>query len=154
MKKVIYLFFILVILVTTAYANCDEIESDAYVVYTITGGEIDEYDFGREMVLNAKTSEEYRFIGYFLPAGVYRVTNLDSQYPVQVTVYINEIVKPDVIINSNAALMSLVVPYIFDGIRIINISHSLRYNEADTGATGDNSVASINVNANFIQLAS
>ncbi len=27
-------------------------------------------------------------------------------------------------------------------------------NEADTGATGDNSVASINVNANFIQLAS
>lgn len=45
---------------------------------------------------------------------------------------INEIVKPDVIINSNAALMSLVVPYIFDGIRIINISHSLRYNEADT----------------------
>ena len=95
MKKVIYLFFILVILVTTAYANCDEIESDAYVVYTITGGEIDEYDFGREMVLNAKTSEEYKFIGYFLPAGVYRVTNLDTQYPVQVTVYVNEIVKPE-----------------------------------------------------------
>ena len=95
MKKVIYLFFILVILVTTAYANCDEIESDAYVVYTITGGEIDEYDFGKEMVINAKTSEEYKFIGYFLPAGVYRVTNLDTQYPVQVTVYVNEIVKPE-----------------------------------------------------------
>ncbi len=44
---------------------------------------------------------------------------------------INEEIKPDLIVNSNALLMSLVSPYVDDAIRIISVSHSLRYNEAD-----------------------
>lgn len=45
---------------------------------------------------------------------------------------INHEICPDVVLNSNSALMSLVTPYINDDIRIISVSHSLRYNEADT----------------------
>lgn len=45
---------------------------------------------------------------------------------------INEEIKPDAILNSNSALMSLVSPYINDKIRIVSVSHSLRYDEADT----------------------
>lgn len=44
---------------------------------------------------------------------------------------INDEIKPDIILNSNGCLMSLVIPYIDNSIRIISISHSLRYNEAD-----------------------
>lgn len=45
---------------------------------------------------------------------------------------INEDIHPDVIINSNSVLMALITPYINNDIRIINISHSLCYKEADT----------------------
>lgn len=44
---------------------------------------------------------------------------------------INHEIKPTLIINSNALLMSLVLPYVDDSIRVISVSHSLRYNEAD-----------------------
>ena len=49
----------------------------------------------------------------------------------KMVVLINNSIKPDVIINSNSILMSLITPYIDDKIRIITVSHSLRYNEAD-----------------------
>ena len=45
---------------------------------------------------------------------------------------INDVIIPDVILNSNSELMSLVAPYINDNILIFSVSHSLRYNEADT----------------------
>lgn len=45
---------------------------------------------------------------------------------------INNEICPDVVLNSNSALMSLIIPYINDNIRIISVSHSLKYNEADT----------------------
>lgn len=44
---------------------------------------------------------------------------------------INDEIKPDVVINSNSELMTLVLPFIDDCIRYITVSHSLRYNEAD-----------------------
>ena len=61
-------------------------------VITIVGGEEDEYGLWQEMTLNKGTSEEQCFLGYFLPAGVYIVSNI-GQFPVQVTVYKNEIHK-------------------------------------------------------------
>ena len=45
---------------------------------------------------------------------------------------INDDIRPDVIINSNSVLMTLVTPYVNNDIRIIAVSHSLRYQEADT----------------------
>ena len=44
---------------------------------------------------------------------------------------INKEIRPDVILNSNSKLLSLITPYLNNNIRVITVSHSLRYNEAD-----------------------
>lgn len=44
---------------------------------------------------------------------------------------INEDVKPDLIINSFAKAISLLAPYFNDNIRLITVSHSLKYIEAE-----------------------
>lgn len=44
---------------------------------------------------------------------------------------INQQIKPDIIINSCARLMALLTPFLNNDVKVINVSHSLRYNEAD-----------------------
>ena len=56
---------------------------------------------------------------------------------------INQQLKPDVIINSCARLMSLLVPFLNNEIKVINVSHSLRYNEADYAGFNSNYVDSV-----------
>ncbi len=55
-------------------------------------GSLDEYS--KEITLNAGTSEEATYIGYFIPAGTYTVTNI-GKYMDQVTVYADGIQKND-----------------------------------------------------------
>lgn len=47
---------------------------------------------------------------------------------------INETIKPEIILSSNAHIISLIAPYLSDDIRIITISHSLKYEAADMAA--------------------
>lgn len=47
---------------------------------------------------------------------------------------INNTIKPDIVIGSNSALLSLVAPYIDDSIKVVLVSHSLKYFEADLAA--------------------
>ena len=42
---------------------------------------------GREIVLGAGTEDEYRFFGYFFPAGHYRATYTDGKAWAQITFY-------------------------------------------------------------------
>lgn len=42
---------------------------------------------------------------------------------------INETIKPDVVINSCAKLISLITPYLSKNIKVISVSHSLKYQE-------------------------
>lgn len=67
---------------------------------------------------------------------------------------INDVIKPDLILNSNSTLMSLVTPYINENIRIIAVSHSLRYNEADTAGLNskftDNIIALSSFNKDYL----
>ena len=56
---------------------------------------------------------------------------------------INQQLKPDVIINSCARLMSLLVPFLNNEIKVMNVSHSLRYNEADYAGFNSNYVDSV-----------
>lgn len=44
---------------------------------------------------------------------------------------INEEIRPNLILSNNAAAISILAPYINDNIRIITLSHSLKYIEAD-----------------------
>ena len=44
---------------------------------------------------------------------------------------INKSIKPDIIIGSNSKLLVLVAPFVNDNIRIVTVSHSLKYFEAD-----------------------
>ena len=47
---------------------------------------------------------------------------------------INETIHPDVLLISNSKVFALVVPFISDGIKVITVSHSLKYIEADIAA--------------------
>ena len=40
-------------------------------------------------------------------------------------------IKPDIIINSFGIVIPLIIPYLPNNIKVITVSHSLRYNEAD-----------------------
>lgn len=47
---------------------------------------------------------------------------------------INDIIQPDVLISSCAQALSLALPYLSNNIKVITISHSLKYIEADMAA--------------------
>lgn len=96
MKRFLCLLLVALMIVPAAISeSVNELQIEVPSSFILVGGEIDEYGLGKEMALNEKTSEEYRFIGYFLPAGVYSISNMSNKYPVQVSVYKNEIVKPE-----------------------------------------------------------
>lgn len=44
---------------------------------------------------------------------------------------INKEIKPDIIINSFARVISLIAPYLNDNIKLVTVSHSLKYLEAE-----------------------
>ena len=44
---------------------------------------------------------------------------------------INHILKPNVVINSRSTIFPLIVPYLNNNIKVISVSHSLKYVEAD-----------------------
>lgn len=46
-------------------------------------------DYGREIVLNAGTEDEYKYFGYFFPAGHYRATYTDGKAWAQLTFYMD-----------------------------------------------------------------
>ncbi|MCI1305639.1 MAG: hypothetical protein LKG40_05370 [Lachnospiraceae bacterium] len=58
----------------------------------ITAGELGEY--GKDLVLNEGTEFEDKTIGYFVPTGTYKITNI-GDYRTQVNVYKNEKNKTD-----------------------------------------------------------
>ena len=92
MKCVLCLFVAVLMLSTVAYSE-SEFPIESYSCFILTGGEMDEYGFGREVALDANTRNEYRFIGYFLAPGIYSAKNLNYKSYAQITVYKNEIVK-------------------------------------------------------------
>ena len=47
---------------------------------------------------------------------------------------INEEICPDILISSCAKVIALALPYLNDSIKIITVSHSLKYIEADIAA--------------------
>lgn len=94
MKRVFCLVAAILMLTTVAFSE-SEYPAESYSAFILTGGEMDEYGFGREVVLEENTRNEYRFIGYFLAPGIYSVKNLSSKHYAQITVYKNEIVKVD-----------------------------------------------------------
>lgn len=61
----------------------------------------------------------------------YDMGDTSEKNAVAVLELINEKIRPDIIVNSCAPLMSLIVPFLNNDIKIINVSHSLRYDEAD-----------------------
>lgn len=49
----------------------------------------------------------------------------------EVLTLVNNEIKPDVVINSCSRLIALLTPFLNNEIKVINVSHSLRYDEAD-----------------------
>ena len=68
------------------------VETEGHKSILIVSGRENEY--AQSLTLNAKTEFEYTYMGYFLPAGTYKVTN-QGEFPTQITIYINEKQKVD-----------------------------------------------------------
>ncbi|WP_026664828.1 hypothetical protein [Butyrivibrio sp. FC2001] len=66
----------------------DVIENDEALTIFLVAEEPNEYS--KELVLNeGRGEDEYRMLGYFIPAGKYEFTNL-GDYPTQINIYKNE----------------------------------------------------------------
>lgn len=67
---------------------------------------------------------------------------------------INEVIKPEIIVSSNARIIVLASPYLTDSVRIITVSHSLKYIDADISALNngyiDNIIALSNFNKEYL----
>lgn len=72
----------------------------------------------------------------------------------KVTTIINE-TSPDLLINSFGVVVGLITPFLNNNIRIITISHSLRYNESDIAAFNtkyiDKCIALSQYNLNYLK---
>ena len=64
----------------------------------------------------------------------YECSDLSIKNAINVINTINNDIKPDLILSSNAFIISLVSKYLNDDIKIMTISHSLCYEEADMAA--------------------
>ena len=58
---------------------------------------------------------------------------MDASHLKHLIALINDEIKPDVLVNSNAAAISVITPYLNDNIKILSVSHSLKYLEAEIG---------------------
>ena len=56
---------------------------------------------------------------------------------------INEEIKPDIVINSFAKVISLIAPYLNNNIKLITVSHSLKYIEAELAGMNNKYVDNI-----------
>lgn len=61
----------------------------------------------------------------------YEMSDTSIDNAIAVLDLINNVIKPDIIINSCARLMTLLIPFLDDRIKVVNVSHSIRYDEAD-----------------------
>ena len=75
-------------------------------------------------------------------ATVYNIDSGDTSYKnaKRLLYLLNKEIRPDVVINSNSKLLAIVSPYLNDEIRIITVSHSLKYFEADVAVVNNNYV--------------
>lgn len=64
----------------------------------------------------------------------YECSDLSIKNALAVIDIINNTIKPDLILSSNAWIIPMVAKYLNDNIKIITVSHSLRYEEADMSA--------------------
>lgn len=101
----------------TSYAleliNCYSIDHEFYLMIGETNGFINEKTFSRIIHAN--------------------MNDLSIENGKKVTSIINKL-NPDVLIISFARIVGLIVPYLNNNIRIISVSHSLRYDESDIAA--------------------
>lgn len=61
----------------------------------------------------------------------YSMAELTHSHLMKVLATINEEIRPDIIINSHAGAISLLAPYFNDNIKLVTVSHSLKYMEAE-----------------------
>ena len=64
----------------------------------------------------------------------YDCSNLSYTNVCNIVKLINEEIKPDILIASCAKVIALAIPYLNDDIKIVTVSHSLKYIEADVAA--------------------
>ena len=71
------------------------------------------------------------------------MSNISIQNLKRTIKIINEDIKPDIVINSFAGVISLIAPYLNNNIKLVTVSHSLKYIEAELAGMNNKYVDNI-----------
>lgn len=116
---------------------------------------IDSYSESYEICVLIGDDSLYPLDKYNVKVYHYDMADTSEKNASEVLVLINQKIKPDVIINSCSRLMALLTPFLNNNIKVINVSHSLRYNEADyagfNSEYADKVIALSNYNKEYLE---
>ena len=116
---------------------------------------IDSYSESYEICVLIGDDSLYPLDKYNVKVYHYDMADTSEKNASEVLVLINQKIKPDVIINSCSRLMALLTPFLDNNIKVINVSHSLRYNEADyagfNSEYADKVIALSNYNKKYLE---
>ena len=116
---------------------------------------IDSYSGSYEISVLIGDDSLYPLDKYNVKVYHYDMADTSEKNAREVLKLINQKIKPDVIINSCSRLMALLTPFLDNNIKVINVSHSLRYNEADyagfNSEYADKVIALSNYNKKYLE---
>ena len=92
---------------------------------------IENYSAGNEFYVMLGSDKKSPIKNNKVKVLYYDMSDISIQNLKKAIKIINEEIKPDIVINSFAKVISLIVPYLNNNIKLITVSHSLKYIEAE-----------------------
>lgn len=92
---------------------------------------IENYSVGNELYVMLGSEKKHPINNKNVKVLHHNMSDISINNLLNVTSIINNEIKPDIVINSFARVISLIAPYLNNSIKLITVSHSLKYIEAE-----------------------
>lgn len=92
---------------------------------------IDKYSVGNDFYVMLGSDKKYPINNKNVKVIYQNMSDISIDNLKKTVEIINNEIKPDIVINSFAKAISLIAPYLNDNIKLITVSHSLKYIEAE-----------------------
>lgn len=123
----------------------------ALTISSFRGGGITSYalefikNYSRENKLYVVVGDDSCIANCNYNIDIYRIegNDLSTKNTLNFISLINETIKPDILVNSNSQVAAFSIPFLATNIKVITISHSLKYVEADIAAFNHKYIDSI-----------
>lgn len=104
---------------------------------------IENYSAGNEFYVMLGSDKKSPIKNNKVKVLYYDMSDISIQNLKKAIKIINEEIKPDIVINSFAKVISLIAPYLNNNIKLITVSHSLKYIEAELAGMNNKYVDNI-----------